>query len=69
MNSAALATRAACSICGSGGPAVAVGDVLGDRAVEEEDVLLDDPQQPAVALDLDVAEVDAVERIAPAVGS
>ena len=41
----------------SGGPAVAVGDVLGDRAVEEEDVLLDDPQQPAVALDLDLAEV------------
>ncbi len=43
-------------------PAVAVGDVLGDRAVEEKDVLLDDPQQPAVAFDLDLAEVDPVER-------
>ena len=40
------------------GPAVAVGDVLGDRAVEQEDVLLDDAEQPPVALDLDVAEVD-----------
>ena len=28
-----------------GCPAIAIGDVLGDRAVEEEDILLDDAQQ------------------------
>ena len=61
MNSSALATRGRMLDLGEGRPSRGVGDVLGDRAVEEEDVLLDDPQQPAVALDLDVAEVDAVE--------
>ena len=43
-------------------PAVAVGDVLGDRAVEEKDVLLDDSQEATVALDLNLTEIHAVER-------
>lgn len=38
-----------------------VGDVLGDGPVEEEDVLLDDAEEFAVGLDVDVAEVGAVE--------
>src|SRR5262249_29682211 len=41
--------------------AVRVGDVVGYGAVEEEDVLLDDSQEAAVALDPDLAKVDAVE--------
>ena len=62
MNSAALAAAGGLLDPGPRGPAIAVGDVLGDRAVEEEDVLLDDSQQPAVALDLDFAQIDPVER-------
>ena len=38
-----------------------VGDVVGDGAVEEEDVLLDDAEESAVGLDVDGAEVGAVE--------
>ena len=46
MNSAALATWAACSVrYRLRGPAVAIGDVLGDRAIEEKHVLFDDSQQ------------------------
>ena len=40
---------------------MAVGDVFGDGTVEEKDVLLDDPQQAAIAFDLDFAEIHAVE--------
>ncbi len=47
-----------------------VGDIVGDGPVEEEDVLLDDPEQVAITLDVDLAEVDA-RRVGcvPAVGS
>ena len=59
--------------CGVGGPgclfdargrrpAVAVGDVLGDRAVEEKDVLFNDSQEATVALDLNLTEIDAIKR-------
>ena len=45
----------------SGCPAIAIGDVLGNRAVEEEDILLDDAQQPAIALDLDIAQAGSIK--------
>ena len=48
--------------------AVAVGDVRGDGAVEQEHVLLDDADQAAVAVDVDVAQVAAVEQDAAAGG-
>src|SRR5690606_35256812 len=43
------------------GVAPAVGDVFGDRAIEEKGILLDDPKQAAVALDVDVLEISAIE--------
>src|SRR4029450_2634344 len=43
------------------GVAAAVADVLGDRAIEEEDFLLDDAEQAAIAVHLDVAAIDAIE--------
>ena len=49
MNSWALARRAASRIGALGRAAAAVGDVLADRAVEEERVLLDDREERAVA--------------------
>ena len=38
-----------------------VGEVLGDGAVEEERVLADDAEQPAVAVEPDFFERDAIE--------
>src|SRR6185503_17445863 len=43
------------------GVAAAVADVLGDRAVEEEDFLLDDAEQTTIAVYLDLAQIDAIE--------
>ena len=60
---------AACSISACAGVPPAVGDVLGDRAVEEERVLLDDAEQAAIAIDRDVADVTPSSTIAPLVGS
>jgi len=44
-----------------GGVALGVGDVLGDGAVEEEDILFDDAEESAVGPWVDVAEVVSVE--------
>src|SRR5690606_26755277 len=45
--------------------APAVADVLGDGAVEEEDVLLHDAQELPVAVEVDLFDVDAIEPDAP----
>ena len=62
MNSWALASLAAWMISSSARAAAAVGDVFGDGAVEQESVLLDDAQQPAIAVGGDVAQIDAIEQ-------
>src|SRR5690606_7769843 len=46
-----------------------VTDVLGDGAVEEEDVLLDNAQELAVAVEVDVFDIGAVEKDAPGRGT
>jgi hypothetical protein len=48
--------------------AVAVGDVFADRAVEQKHVLVDDADQVAVAGDVDLGHVGAVEQDAAAGG-
>ena len=62
MNSWALARRAASSTSASVASWRAVGDVVAHRAVEQEDVLLDDGQQVAIARQPEVADVDAVQQ-------
>ncbi len=47
---------------GAGGVSSRVGDVVGDGAVEQEDVLLDDAEVCAVFGDGEIAEVDAVDE-------
>ena len=66
MNSWALARRAASSTSASRRVVAAVGDVVAHRAVEQEDVLLDDRQQVAVGAQAEVADVGAVEQDAAA---
>ena len=46
--------------CGRVPPAVA--DVRGDGSVEQENVLLDDAEQAAIALNLNLAQVAAVQE-------
>src|SRR3569623_1344035 len=43
------------------GMADGVADIFGNRAVEQKDVLLDKSEQAAVAIDLDFAQVAAIE--------
>jgi hypothetical protein len=44
-------------------------DVVGDRAAEEERVLQDDAELPAVRAEADVAQVGAVDTYRPVAGS
>ncbi len=64
MNSWARAARAAAMICARG-VRPAVGDVLGDRAVEQERLLQHDADVAAVFLDREGADVGAVDRDRP----
>ena len=68
MKSWASASRAASLDLGVGGVGPAVGEVLADRAVEEEDVLADEADRPAQRAAGQVADVDAVEQDAPPAG-
>ena len=47
------------------GAAPAVGDVLRDRPVKKKRVLLDNPQQPAIAFNRDVAKVRSIQQNRP----
>ena len=62
MNSWARAARAAATISSRRGVRPAVGDVLGDRAVEQERLLQHDADVAAVFLDGERADVDAVDQ-------
>ena len=44
-----------------GGVAPAIADIFSDGAVEQEHVLFDDPDQPAVAFQLNLPQVSAIQ--------
>ena len=69
MNSCGVGGRRRPAAICAGGPAVAVGDVLGDRAVEQEHVLLDDAEEAAVASTVESRRSAPSRRITPVVGS
>ena len=65
MNSWARAARAAAMISSPRGVGPAVGDVLGDRAVEQERLLQHDADVAAVFFQREGADVDAVDQDRP----
>ena len=65
MNASAPTARRGSLDLGAGGVGPAEGDVVGDRAGEEEALLRHDPELAAQRRLRDVAQVDAVDRDPP----